>query len=104
VPPPLAVVTEIETTDGVTRDAIALVFMPLPPISTSVRLEEHVPVVERKRAWVRLSAHAFRVPVVELVAAVAIDPASAAPAINAPITLTCFIDKIMPEIPESFLL
>jgi hypothetical protein len=50
VPPPLDVVAEIETTDGVTREEIVLVFMPLPPISTSVRLEEHVPLVERNRA------------------------------------------------------
>ena len=104
MPPPLEVVTAMETTEGVTSEEIALVFIPFPPISTSVRLDEHVPVVERNSAWVRLSAHALRVPVGEVIAAVATEPASAAPAINAPITLTFFICKILPYIPESFLL
>ena len=104
MPPPLAVETEIDTTEGVTSDAIALVFMPLPPISTNVRLEEHVPVVDRKSACVRLSAHAFKVPDEEFVAAVAIEPARAAPAIKAAITLTLFMGKILPQLPESFLL
>jgi hypothetical protein len=88
----------------VTSDAIALVFMPLPPISTRVRLEEHVPLVDKKSAWVRLSAHALSVPVEELVAAVAIDPARAAPAIKLPITLTCFMGEILPQLSENFLL
>jgi hypothetical protein len=83
---------------------MALVFIPVPPISTNVRLEEHVPVVERKSAWVRLSAHALSVPVGEVIAAVATEPASAAPAMNAPITLMFFICKILPYFPESFLL
>ena len=50
VPPPLEVVTEIETTEGVTSEEIALVFMALPPISTRVLEEEHVPLGERKSA------------------------------------------------------
>jgi hypothetical protein len=86
---------------------MALVFIPLPPISTSVRLDAQVPVVERKRAWVRLSAHALRVPVVGVIAAVAIDPARAAPTINAATTLTFnlifLIPVILPLLPESSL-
>jgi hypothetical protein len=36
----------METTEGVTSDAIALVFIALPPISTRVLVEEQVPVDE----------------------------------------------------------
>jgi hypothetical protein len=39
-----------------------------------------------------------------VVAAVAIEPARAAPAINAPMTLMFFIGEILPQLPESFLL
>lgn len=59
VPLPEGAVTEIETTDGVTREEIAFVFMAFPPISTRVLDEEHVPLGEIKRAWVLLSAHAL---------------------------------------------
>jgi hypothetical protein len=55
-----------------------------------------------------LSAHALRVPVVGVVAAVAIEPARAAPAINAAttlrFTLIFLIPVILPQLPESFLL
>ena len=45
-PRPLGVETAIETTDGVTNDEIALVFIELPPISTKVRLDVQVPLFE----------------------------------------------------------
>jgi hypothetical protein len=88
----------METTDGVTRDAIALAFIPVPPISTKVRPVAQLPVVERKRACVRLSAHALIEPDEDVVAAVAIEPATAAPAIKAAITLKCafLMGKILP--------
>ncbi len=59
VPLPAGAVTEIETTDGVTREDIAFVFMAFPPISTSVLDEEQVPLGATKRAWVLLSAQAL---------------------------------------------
>jgi len=49
-PEPDEEVTEIETTEGVTREEIALLFMELPPISIKVRFDEHVPFGERKIA------------------------------------------------------
>jgi hypothetical protein len=57
--------------------------MPLLPISTSVRFEEHVPVDERKSAPVRLSAQAVITEDGAVVAAVATPPAMIAPATNA---------------------
>ncbi len=59
VPLPAGALTEIETTEGVTREEIAFVFMAFPPISTSVLDEEQVPLGEMKRAWVLLSAQAL---------------------------------------------
>ena len=59
VPLPEGAFTEIETTEGVTRDEIAFVFIEFPPISTRVLEDEHVPLGEIKRACVLLSAHAF---------------------------------------------
>ncbi len=50
VPLPAGAETEIETTDGVTREDIAFVFMAFPPISTSVLDEEQVPLGEIYRA------------------------------------------------------
>jgi hypothetical protein len=76
-------VTEIETTVGVTRDEIALAFMPVLPISTKVRADEQVPVDERKSAPVRLSAQAVITDDGDVVAAVATPPAMIAPATNA---------------------
>jgi hypothetical protein len=52
-------VTDIETTEGVTSEEIAFVFMAFPPISTSVLVEGQVPLGEMKRACVLLSAHAL---------------------------------------------
>jgi hypothetical protein len=57
--------------------------MPVLPISTRVRFVEHVPVDERKRAPVRLSAHAVMTDDGDVVAAVATPPAMIAPARNA---------------------
>jgi hypothetical protein len=57
--------------------------MPVLPISTSVRADEHVPVEDRKRAPVRLSAHAVITEGGVVVAAVATPPATIAPAKNA---------------------
>jgi hypothetical protein len=76
-------VTEIETTVGVTSAEIAFALSPVPPISTRVRAEEHVPVLERKSAPVRLSAHAVITDDGDVEAAVATPPAMRAPAINA---------------------
>ena len=109
MPPPLAVVTAIETTEGVTREEIAFVFMAFPPISISVRPLVQVPVLDRKSAPVRLSAQAFTAPVGCVTAAVAIDPAATAPAMNAAATLlrsekVVFIRVIMPNFAECFLL
>ncbi len=59
VPLPAGALTEIETTEGVTREEIAFVFMAFPPISTSVLDAEQVPFGEMKRAWVLLSAQAL---------------------------------------------
>jgi hypothetical protein len=83
--------------------------MAFPPISISVRPLEQVPVLERKSAPVRLSAHAFTAPVGCVMAAVAIEPAATAPAMNAAATLlrsekVIFIRLIMPNFPEYFLL
>jgi hypothetical protein len=69
----------------------------------------HVPVLEMKSAPVRLSAHAFTAPVGCVIAAVAIEPAVTAPAMNAAATLlrsenVIFIRLIMPNFPEDFLL
>jgi hypothetical protein len=57
--------------------------MPLLPISTRVRFVEQVPVDERKRAPVRLSAQAVITEDGVVVAAVATPPAMIAPATNA---------------------
>jgi hypothetical protein len=67
---------------------MALAFMPVLPISTKVRADEQVPVGERKRAPVRLSAHAVITDVGDVVAAVATPPAMIAPARNALMILT----------------
>ncbi len=75
--------TEIDTTDGVTKEEIALAFMPELPISTKVRLDEHEPVDEMKRAPVRLSAQAVITEELVVVAAVATPPATTAPIRNA---------------------
>jgi hypothetical protein len=101
VPLPAGEVTEIETTVGVTRAEIALAFMPVLPISTRLRFVGHVPVEERKRAPVRLSAHAVMTDVGVVVAAVATPPAMITPARNAlatfvdPLTLMLFILTIL---------
>jgi hypothetical protein len=55
----------------------------VPPISTRVRFVEQVPVDERKRAPVRLSAQAVMTEDGAVVAAVATPPAMIAPATNA---------------------
>ena len=47
VPEPEGAVTLIETTDGVTSEAMVFAFISLPPSSTSVLDEEQVPVGER---------------------------------------------------------
>ena len=65
--------------------------MALPPISTRVRVEEHVPLGERKSACVLLSTHALTTLVFCVVAAVAKEPAANAPTINAPMTFLFFI-------------
>ena len=75
--------TEIETTVGVTSAEIALALSPVPPISMRLREEEHVPVLERKSAPVRLSAHAVMTDDGDVEAAVATPPAMRAPARNA---------------------
>jgi hypothetical protein len=87
-------VTAIDTTVGVTRAEIALVFMPLLPISTSVRVAEHVPVDEIKRAPVRLSAHAVMTEDGDVVAAVATPPAMIAPVTKAVMTLAGLLNLI----------
>jgi hypothetical protein len=69
--------------------------MALPPSSTSVRFEGQVPFEERYIACVRLSAHALTT-LVGLVDAVATDPAIAAPATKAAITLMFFMDGMLP--------
>jgi hypothetical protein len=61
--------------------------MSAPPISTRVRVDEQVPVDERKRAPVRLSAQAVMTEDGAVVAAVATPPAMIAPATNALMTL-----------------
>jgi hypothetical protein len=109
VPLPAGAVTEIETTEGVTRDAIALVFMALPPISTRVRFEEQVPLGETKRACVFLSAHAVTTLDGWVFATDAIDPAITAPATNAlttiaPLNFLLLINPILSYFPEIFLL
>jgi hypothetical protein len=76
-------VTEIDTTDGVTKEEIALAFIPELPISTKVRFEEHEPVDEIKSAPVRLSAQAVITEELVVVAAVATPPATTAPIRNA---------------------
>ncbi len=73
----------METTVGVTNAEIALALSPVLPISTRVRAEEHVPVLERKSAPVRLSAHAVMTDDGDVEAAVATPPATRAPAIKA---------------------
>jgi hypothetical protein len=108
-PLPLEVETAIETTDGVTREEMVFVFIPFPPISIRVRPLEQVPLLEMKSAPVRLSAQAFTEPVGWVIAAVAIDPATAAPATNAATNLPVreneiFIIQIMPNFSEFFLL
>lgn len=103
VPLPAAAVTEIETTEGVTKEEIAFVFMALPPISTNVLVAEQVPLGERNRAWVLLSAHAFTTLVFCVVAAVANEPAATAPAINAPMTFLFLIALTIPCLPEILL-
>ena len=101
MPLPAVEVTEIETTVGVTSDEIALAFIPVLPISTKVRFVGQVPVAERKRAPVRLSAHAVITDDGDVVAAVATPPAISAPARNAlatfvdPLTLMFFILTIL---------
>jgi hypothetical protein len=85
----------METTDGVTSEEIDFVFMALPPISTRVLDVGHVPFCERKIACVRLSAQTLRT-LVEFVEAVATDPAMAAPATKAAITLMFFMDGMLP--------
>ena len=92
--------TDIETTEGVTSEEIAFVFMALPPISTNVLDAEHVPLGERNRACVLLSTHAFTTLVFCVVAAVANEPAANAPTINAPMTFLFFIGLILPRLPE----
>jgi hypothetical protein len=47
VPEPEGAVTLIETTDGVTSEAIVFEFISLPPSSTRVLAEEQVPEGER---------------------------------------------------------
>jgi hypothetical protein len=98
VPEPEGAVTLIETTDGVTSEAIAFEFKSVPPNSTRVLADEHVPEGERKRALVRLSAHAFTT-LGEFVDAVATDPAMAAPAIKAAMTLMFFMSTMLPYFP-----
>ena len=68
--------------------------MPLLPISTRVRLVEQVPVEERKRTPVRLSAQAVMTDVGDVVAAVATPPAMIAPARNALMTLAGLLNLI----------
>jgi hypothetical protein len=69
--------------------------MPLLPISTRVRFVEHVPVDERKRAPVRLSAQAVITEAGVVVAAVATPPAMIAPATNALIILAGLLALII---------
>jgi hypothetical protein len=68
--------------------------MPLLPISTRVRLVEQVPVDERKRAPVRLSAQAVITEAGDVVAAVATPPAMIAPARNAAVILAGLLNLI----------
>lgn len=98
MPEPEGAVTLIETTEGVTSEAMVFEFISLPPSSTRVLADEHVPEGERKRALVRLSAHAFTT-VGEFVAAVATEPAMAAPAIKAAMTLMFFMSTMLPYFP-----
>ena len=103
MPEPEGAVTLIETTEGVTSEAIVFEFISLPPSSTRVLAEEQVPEGERKRALVRLSTHAFTT-LDELVDAVATEPAMAAPAIKAAMTLMFFMTMMLPYFPVIFLL
>jgi hypothetical protein len=68
--------------------------MPLLPISTRVRLVEQVPVDERKRAPVRLSAQAVMTEDGDVVAAVATPPAMIAPARNAAVIFAGLLNLI----------
>jgi hypothetical protein len=74
---------------------MALAFKPALPISTSVRVVEQVPVDERKRAPVRLSAQAVITDDGDVVAAVATPPAMIAPARNALMTLAGLLNLII---------
>ena len=95
MPLPRLDVTEIETTLGVTRAEIALAFIAELPISTSVRFVGHLPVEERKRAPVRLSAQAVMTDDGDVVAAVATPPAMIAPARNALMILAGLLTLIV---------
>ena len=76
-------VTKIETTDGVTREAITFASIVEEfPITTAVLFEGQVPLVARYRTFVLLSEHAV-IDGVGLIAAVATVPAIAIPATNA---------------------
>ena len=88
VPPPVAVLTEIETTDGVTSADIDLAFIELLPISIAVLFAGQVPVLAKVSACVRLSAQTITLLTVELFAAVATPPAIKIPAKNAAVTFT----------------
>ncbi len=88
---------------------MALVFIPLPPISISVRPLEHVPVLEMKSAPVRLSAQALTAPVGCVLATEVREPAMAAPSTKAMrifprVEGTSFMVLILPNFLESFLL
>ena len=84
-------------------EAMVFAFISVPPSSTSVLVEEQVPVGERKSALVRLSAHTLTT-LVEFVAAVATEPAMAAPAIKAAITFMFFMAIMLPYFSVIFLL
>ena len=79
--------TEIETTDGVTKAEIDFAFIELLPISIAVLFAGHTPVLANVSAWVRLSAQTTTLLTEELFAAVATDPATTAPKMKAAVTL-----------------
>jgi hypothetical protein len=79
VPEPFGNFSSIETTDGVTNEAIALTSIEVPLIEVKVRLALQLSLLAKYIAPVLLSTHAFA-PTVGEIAALEIPPTSRAPA------------------------